>query len=57
MNRGRTVRVFENGRVVFQTSSCDELSKHILARAQPVPDESPLLKNRDPAKESSSDSI
>jgi len=57
INHGRTVKIIENGAVAFETKSCDELSNHILSRAQPVPKDSPLLKNRDPTNEPSSGSI
>jgi hypothetical protein len=49
INRGRPVRITENGAVVFETKSCDELCNHIRSRTQPVPEDSSLLKNRNSA--------
>ena len=57
INNGRTVNITENGAVAFAAKSCDELCNHILIRAQPVPEDSPLLKNGAPANEPSSGSI
>jgi len=49
INQGKTARIFENGAVVFQTNSGDEFDTYLNARTQPVPEGSPLLKNRTPA--------
>jgi hypothetical protein len=49
INQGRLVQITENGAVVFETKSCDEFENHLRSRAQPVPEDSSLLKNRDPA--------
>ena len=51
INRGRTVQIIENGAVVFEANSCDELSNHIRSRAQAVPEDSRLLENRAAASE------
>jgi hypothetical protein len=57
INQGRLVQITENGAVVFETKSCDEFENHLRTRAQPVPEDSSLLKNRNPTKGPTSGSL
>jgi len=57
INQGRPLRITENGAVVFETKSCDEFENHLRTRAQPVPEDSSLLKNRNPTKAPTSGSL
>ena len=49
INQGRPVQITENGAPVFETKSCEEFENYLRSRAQPVPEDSSLLKNRNPA--------
>jgi hypothetical protein len=48
INQGRPVQITENGAVVFEAKSYDEFENHLRSRMQPVPEDSSLLKNRNP---------